>query len=714
MEMYLKMSCRLSLFLALVIILTSCNFSKKEGELDISTLETKTENQNISMGRFVQKDITPPDLGDSRIVNFSQGANGLFLFTMYDEDKKEPKAFFYQNDIWAEQENEHATKFIKENTFEEIEPVYDFEGNWWIFIKNGEFYDRVLRISQDGSSLEIEIPEVEYIHKILISTEGMIYIGEQSYVLSEHIFIDTRSGAIIENKVPKDIIVCGISKDEITTLDEYLGNIVIYDIRFGDILHTYEIPTNIVSISNYVSEDEFVYMDREGIHKMLLGSNNVQNIIDDKSFVYSVPDGYHFNYSVCFLLQEDKYLLAIELEEGAKVYEYSYDESIPSYKSDNLSLWALEEDDKIDNAVIYFSKKHPECKVSVEYGVDYSQEVIPENYDDVIRTLNTKLLAGDVPDVLFLDGLPIETLIKRGMLSELNITIDLSEYFENIMSSYNNGEVTYAYPTSFYFYILASNGSNGDISSQNTLENIAKLYQDPKAIQMYGQVYVFDIFYDTYSHKIFPDYKTVNEEALKEFLEQTKIMVDGSDKYYELSGLFRFSATASHATVMNNPSEVAYLFLTQENVEIASLLEGTYRNENIVSIPVDAKNKALAQEFITMMLTDDMNQIKSFAAKGFSVKKEVNWINASDMLQGIPEYDPNSNIEFNKGPYEDFCAVDWDGIIGNLQYSSSQDYVAREIVYEEAVMLYEGQTLNVDTAVSHIMNKLNILFAERN
>ena len=40
--------------------------------------------------------------------------------------------------------------------------------------------------------------------------------------------------------------------------------------------------------------------------------------------------------------------------------------------------------------------------------------------EDAIKALNTEIMAGNGPDVIMLDGLPIESYLAKGMLADLS------------------------------------------------------------------------------------------------------------------------------------------------------------------------------------------------------------------------------------------------------------------------------------------------------
>lgn len=53
----------------------------------------------------------------------------------------------------------------------------------------------------------------------------------------------------------------------------------------------------------------------------------------------------------------------------------------------------------------------------VESGVSGGDAVTTS---DAIRTLNTEVMAGEGPDILFMDGLPVNSYIEKGLLADVS------------------------------------------------------------------------------------------------------------------------------------------------------------------------------------------------------------------------------------------------------------------------------------------------------
>ncbi|MCM1256618.1 MAG: extracellular solute-binding protein [Roseburia sp.] len=102
---------------------------------------------------------------------------------------------------------------------------------------------------------------------------------------------------------------------------------------------------------------------------------------------------------------------------GNHMAEMYYDETLPSKPSRELTIYSLEENGRIRYAGRLFQKEHPDVLVKYETGVDGDNAVGAE---DALKNLNTRILAGDAPDVMILDGIDIERYAKKGALKELD------------------------------------------------------------------------------------------------------------------------------------------------------------------------------------------------------------------------------------------------------------------------------------------------------
>lgn len=97
--------------------------------------------------------------------------------------------------------------------------------------------------------------------------------------------------------------------------------------------------------------------------------------------------------------------------DGNFMVEMYYDETLPAGPAKELTVYSLEESGWIRYAGQLFQKKHPDVLVRYETGMDGDNAVSRE---DALKNLNTRLLAGDVPDVIVLDRMDIEQYADKG------------------------------------------------------------------------------------------------------------------------------------------------------------------------------------------------------------------------------------------------------------------------------------------------------------
>ncbi len=103
----------------------------------------------------------------------------------------------------------------------------------------------------------------------------------------------------------------------------------------------------------------------------------------------------------------------------------------------------------------------------MEFGRDATSQALSD--EDIIKNLNTRLLAGEAPDVLFLDGLPIRSLMEKGVLASLDGVVSMDGYYENILTAYSLDGRPYAYPSVFRVPVFVSGSSEINVDDYASL-----------------------------------------------------------------------------------------------------------------------------------------------------------------------------------------------------------------------------------------------------
>lgn len=203
------------------------------------------------------------------------------------------------------------------------------------------------------------------------------------------------------------------------------------------------------------------------------------------------------------------------------LYRYVYD---PDKAVENtLTIFSLEESTLIRQTIAAWNTLHPEIRVEYTVGMT-SAEGTAATREDVIRQLNTRLLAGEAPDLLILDGLSADSMIRQGLLTDLTDLADWSAVRDNVLASYTSGNGLYAVPAGIRVYITGGRPGTVDERLQ-TLEGIASALEENSG-EMPCMVFspalyehLFDLFYPASADAIWQG-GTFQPDAFTDFTSQ--------------------------------------------------------------------------------------------------------------------------------------------------------------------------------------------------
>lgn len=207
-----------------------------------------------------------------------------------------------------------------------------------------------------------------------------------------------------------------------------------------------QIHFTVDAYSIYAQQDgEVMYLICEdGIYAHSFGGGTMEKLMDGAMYAMGDPD--HNIYGM-LLLPDTAFLVLY----GNEVGRLTYDASLPAVPEKELKVFSLTKDDVMQKTASLFMQKHPEVYVNYEVGM--SQES-GQTAEDAVRSLNTEIMAGEGPDVLLLDGLPLKSYEEKGLLADVSGALETAEkqdpVFENIAEAFRreDGSV-YAVPARF-------------------------------------------------------------------------------------------------------------------------------------------------------------------------------------------------------------------------------------------------------------------------
>lgn len=170
--------------------------------------------------------------------------------------------------------------------------------------------------------------------------------------------------------------------------------------------------TSDVDLTDNAGHAQMIYMAcRTGVYRYIWGGSVIEQIADGQ--MTALGDTQRDPLALQALDNGEFRVLF----SGNYMVEMYYDETLPARPSRELTVYSLEEIGWIRYAGQLFQKEHPDVLVRYETGMEGDNAISKE---DALKSLNTRLLAGDVPDVLVLDNMDIEQYADKGVLKELD------------------------------------------------------------------------------------------------------------------------------------------------------------------------------------------------------------------------------------------------------------------------------------------------------
>lgn len=216
-------------------------------------------------------------------------------------------------------------------------------------------------------------------------------------------------------------------------------------------------------------EEDTIYIAcADGLYRHALGGSVMEQVIDGALSTFGDSPSCIYNIRE---LEDQEFLVLFRPSTG--IVRYTFDENIPSMPDKEIRIYSLEDNSSVRQAVTAYKKEHTDMYVRYEVGMEEDESLTAE---DAMKKLNARILAGDGPDVLILDGLPLDTYVEKGMLKDISGVLEGLDgedaVFENVADGFRNEDGTiYAMPMRIRVPLLA--GDREVISNMDDLESFA-------------------------------------------------------------------------------------------------------------------------------------------------------------------------------------------------------------------------------------------------
>ncbi|HHV09551.1 MAG TPA: carbohydrate ABC transporter substrate-binding protein [Clostridiales bacterium] len=643
--------------LVLLLLLTGCSTKEEE---NVSNPNTK-ERPSIK-GRYVETDISLPEAFDKSTTLQLTKKNGMpFLYAF---PYKEPSTITgYQlnkDGSWTEATPEWLrSEGLLKKGFYEPGIFEDANGNqflYYLVVQDDVFKAQLFR-STDGTAYASVSPEgwdETYPGSKAYNTPRRVTVLEDGTLAA--LFSDGEIAFYDKDSFSKQKSITGQRYTE--TIMTVAGNsLILGQVDNSEKLLGIDIyDTAEDKKTNYPYQADFkgytyTYFDRNdkkemalcdtgGIHVLEEGTSVWQTIVDGTLTSLSMQTMWTTGFAAG---SDANYYILYNSENGYSLMKYSYDGSIDTVPSTELTIYSLKESATLRHAAALFHKAHPEIKIRFTIAMSDSEyrEADQTTKEDYIRALNTELLAGKGPDLLVLDELPVASFIEKGVMADISDIIqpmvDKGELYPGIMENYIKDDKTYYVPARFILRILC--GKASDIQSLDTLENLASYTASHKDGTFFGNMTLEDFittFAPYITNKILDDNGKINKEKLVSELEKLKTLGDSIGIIREYTDGRQYNM--NNEINLDGKIELALLECSGFNnsimpIRMVELIKGSYtvfENSFIPSCELGinqaSKNQELCKEFISLVLSEKIQNNDFY--DGFPVNKNALDLNA--------------------------------------------------------------------------------------
>lgn len=491
------------------------------------------------------------------------------------------------------------------------------------------------------------------------------------------------------------------------------------------------------------SEGRLYYCTSQGIFAHTMGGGAVEQVVDGDLTTLSDPS---ITLQSLAVADQSFYVMYMDENGYTSLARYDYDPDIPATPERELTIYSLEENDGLRQAITQFQNQHPDTYVNYQIGMSGQEGVTAS---DALRTLNTEILSGNGPDILIMDGINLENYEEQGLLMDLTdllqSTADTEGLLENIAWAYRREGGTYAVPTRFSIPVIV--GEKELVDSVGSLNDLASIAGTQGNLMPWSALSLTETLYPACAGSWKNGDGTINQEKLAEFVNAVKQTYDaytGSATQEELDRLAALREMGVSLTGVDDVNAAAlnmldgscrvfvgslydmmgYSSVTSvnritENTVLAGLIgqqSGVFTPSSIVSVLNTAREQERALEFVTYLLSAEGGT--AIQQGGFPVNAQ-----AFETLLTTPSFEDGSfsSVSSNNETGEMVELVYYwptqeeqntlRELVNGLTTCADTDRVTKDAVLENMNRCLTGE-IGTDEAVNAIMQTVNLYLAE--
>ncbi|MFR4986360.1 MAG: extracellular solute-binding protein [Lachnospirales bacterium] len=689
-----------------------------------SSLNANIESNN-EKGGYLETEIgLPKDLAFANNLFYKDNKVNVIGTT----NSNEYKNFILQEDnTFLQQDLPKGLKMVLENN-NLVDIGYIDENSCVVLVMNYETGKTMLNIIQNESVKNVELDNANYSDLFINNNEIFLFsVGEKSalnrYDLEGNLLKSYNIG--IGNYIVKD--------NEIIVLDIKETSLTIYDLETGDIKSNVSKPD--LDYSDILSVDDKgnIYIcGKNGIEKFLRDSGSFEKIIDGNSTYLGMPTS--FVNDVIAINEKEYYSLFYDSSSGDKIIKYTYDENANKNFKAELNVYMLQDNPFIKQAIFNYKKDNPDININIQVGYDEHNGITKE---DAIKNLNTEILSGKSADIIILDGLNVDNYIEKGVLLDISDVImplvGSNEILENIVNPFIKDGKIYTIPTRFAPSTIW--GNSEIINNYTGLDSLAKWQQENPDKMMFYPMKPEKLIEKTFktNTQILNEDDTINEDELKKYLENIKILSSDKDtgakmetELEENIGALEYLAYKDIQVhiqeMMTAETEFnhSYASMKMNGNATYKVNDGYFKPLNMIGINSKSKNIDIAKDIIKTALSQETQKINIISDGGITVNKKVfdsfkviednkdENISTVFMMIGVH---PDKNIDMGGNLPSDEDKVKFYETIERVSKPTKEDTILMNFIIEESKGYFKGE-MDIEKTTKAILQKANTYLSE--
>ncbi|MGL5677688.1 MAG: extracellular solute-binding protein [Cellulosilyticaceae bacterium] len=730
------------LCLMLGIIVGGISLGGCQKEQDIA------EEQQCVTGRYVEKEVQlPEDIKDKSIFQIDTDQEGSLVLYTTPINQEEQGIYVYTKEddgVWEETTLEWLKDIVIGEWFLDKKIWNTEEGQYFYNIigREGRLYDSLLktvdgidreemlleglRSDEAGEEIDrgLDIEDVEILKNgnLLIIANGTMTIYEpMNYKVVEKVEYEREAPANEMCFTPTEkgyFFLQGFNDNGNPTEVSYFGDTGVLEGSVS-IIPPKVMSTHVATVSG---DGATILGNSDGIHYLAKGAKLWETVVEGNRTALGQPSLYPQE------LIEGKsgeyYILYGTDNNTSKVMHYAYDPEVLAVPNTELTIYALNDNFTIRQAISQFSRDNPNVKVTFRIMM---QDGSSDNAGDYIKVLNTEMLAGKGPDILVLDGLPVTDYIEKGALLDLSDVmipmVEGGELLGNIIKASTDEDGIYAVPTRYILPIFY--GEKDVILEAENLEGLTRLSERQVGKSVMGEITYNDLFRKLLLMEL---EKVMDEKGQIKEAEMTKLLTTVKKIGDNINCLTSYGDLGQESSIfdLTSKTDLAFAYTAGGYAAAFGMAVVDYIGEDFIvydksfvpygeiGINVSTTEPTLAKEFVKTVMGVECQGYDFYEGFPVSVGALEKWEKEGDAF-----YQAGIDIKNADGTYSPLqVTYPKDAYMEKLAEScrmvnrkKREDNKLIGMIQEECKTFFEGK-ITAEAATTAIINRTKMYLAE--